>query len=232
MGFDEITSLLPHRKATVPCLKAPSRRMSVFLDSELGIPFNRREPELVEAILDLVAEGDVIFDIGARFGYYTLLMEHRGCSVHAFEPHPGNVSRLRDNITRNGLDQRVTVVPKALAEESTEMDLILGDESTHTIDSARLGEAVSVETTTIDRYCQMEDVFPDLVKIDVEGAGDRVLQGGSGTIGRGETTWIMEIHNDSERTCFEESFRSTSYVTSALGSGHFVAKPSDNTSEG
>lgn len=231
MDFSKVTSFLPHRRVPVPCLKAPSRRMSVFIDSELGIPFNRREPELVKAILDLIAEDDVVFDIGARFGYYTLLLENRGCDVHAFEPHPGNVTRLREHVSLNRLDRRVTVVQKAVAEESTEMDLILRDESTHTIDSARSGETLSVETTTIDGYCRSEGVTPDFVKIDVEGAGDRVLKGSSGTIDRAKTTWVMEIHNDTERTCLEESFSPASYVTFALGSGHVVAQPSENTFE-
>jgi len=43
-------------------------------------------------------EGCVIFDVGANFGYYSLVLSsslHHRCTVHAFEPNPPTFKRLK-----------------------------------------------------------------------------------------------------------------------------------------
>ena len=53
--------------------------------------------------LSLIREGDVVFDLGANLGYFTLLFSDlvgRGGEVHAFEPVPPTFARLRETIRR------------------------------------------------------------------------------------------------------------------------------------
>ena len=55
--------------------------------------------------LRLVREGDVVFDVGANLGLYTLLFSHRTGrtgQVHAFEPAPPTFQALLCNLDREG----------------------------------------------------------------------------------------------------------------------------------
>ena len=62
------------------------------------------EPLNTEAFNCLIKEGDFVIDVGANFGYYTLLFSKivgpRG-KVIAFEPHPGLFKLLEYNIKHN-----------------------------------------------------------------------------------------------------------------------------------
>lgn len=53
----------------------------------------------------LINPGDVVFDIGANIGWYTIniLFRHPGSVVHSFEPIPSSFGLLKRNLALNGL---------------------------------------------------------------------------------------------------------------------------------
>jgi hypothetical protein len=53
-------------------------------------------------MLDLVGPGDVVVDIGAGAGLFSLCAAAAGCVVVAVEASPGDVARLRASVDRNG----------------------------------------------------------------------------------------------------------------------------------
>src|SRR5581483_1847479 len=65
-----------------------------------------------------IAEGDVVYDVGAHVGYYTLLASKlvgaRG-HVYAFEPLPANLEFLERHLKLNQITN-VTVVPAAVSD--------------------------------------------------------------------------------------------------------------------
>lgn len=68
------------------------------------IYFGYYEEDETRAISQLVRPGMTVLDIGANIGYYTLLMADLVGPlgrVHAFEPNPTMVVRLRCNIAQN-----------------------------------------------------------------------------------------------------------------------------------
>ena len=75
------------------------------------------EPEVQQALAELVKPGQTVYDVGANIGFFTIL-----CSrlvgpqgrVYAFEPIPQNLVTLRHNIALNGLTN-VVIVDKALS---------------------------------------------------------------------------------------------------------------------
>jgi len=87
------------------------------------------EPELQEAIPDLVGPGSVAYDVGANIGYIALLLAkaagERG-NVYAFEALPANLERLRQNLALNELENRVKVVPGAVSNTSDPVRFLIG----------------------------------------------------------------------------------------------------------
>lgn len=149
--------------------------------------------EVAEAsfVRRLVRERDVIVDVGANVGYFTLqaaAAAGRHGRVHAFEPVPPNAAALEDNIRLNGFSQ-VTVNRVAVADRAGTMTLGLrtdeeeasgigaGGTSGHYSEGGPRLSAIA-PVTTLDAYLADAGVeHVRLVKIDVEGAEPRVLSG-------------------------------------------------------
>jgi FkbM family methyltransferase len=65
-----------------------------------------------------IRQGDVVIDIGANHGFYSLYAASQGARVYAFEPQRDTFELLCQNIRRNGLQERITPIPCAVAAEA------------------------------------------------------------------------------------------------------------------
>lgn len=136
------------------------------------------EPRSVAALLALLHPDDVVFDVGAYLGSYTLrvatALGPKG-RVVAFEPDPSTRQALIRSIAANGLDDRVDVVPAAAGVDGGETVLHRhpSDPSQTSTVAGRPGEQVRVEVVRLD-----DPRFPaaDIVKIDAEGTDLQVLR--------------------------------------------------------
>ena len=136
-------------------------------------------------LLRTLRPGDTAIDVGANIGLFTLLMAQlvgAGGRVLAYEAQPGNAALLRDNLTMSYMDW-ATVVEKAAGEASGTLPFhaprrFAGNGSLLPRDAAD-NDAVDL----IDVLVEPLDVHAgrlarvDLLKIDVEGAEHRVLNG-------------------------------------------------------
>ncbi|GIW80409.1 MAG: hypothetical protein KatS3mg105_2216 [Gemmatales bacterium] len=147
-------------------------------------------------------------DVGANYGYYTLLMaavcgaEGR---VVACEPNPLLAENfLPWNIAVNGFADRIQIFPKAIGDrndEAVDFTIHEGDLGTSSLvpfaDSAG-GKAITVPMTTLDHPCADWSRL-DLVKIDAEGAESLVWQGMQETLKRfPQAVVVMELHQQRE----------------------------------
>lgn len=129
-----------------------------------------------------VEEGMTIVDIGAHWGYYTLLaarlVGQRG-RVFAFEPEPYNYGLLLRNIRANGCEN-VIAIRKAVSDKAGTAPLFvsLKNMGDHRIydpgDSRRL---LTVETVTLDDFFLGGENRIDVIKIDTQGSEMAVLRG-------------------------------------------------------
>lgn len=124
-----------------------------------------------------VTKGDVIWDIGANVGFYTLLSSQLTGStgkVFAFEPLPRNLGYLRKHIKLNNRSN-IEVKPYAIADKEGEIGFT-GERSTAHISDQ--GDK-KVEVLTLDGLINSEELpLADVVKIDIEGAEAKALKGG------------------------------------------------------
>jgi FkbM family methyltransferase len=138
----------------------------------------------------VVKEGDVVLDIGANIGYFTLLaarlVGEKG-RVYSFEPEPINHSLLLKNIRLNSYDN-VVPVQKAVSNVKGTVRLHLSDTDTgaHTLRhnpsgdkfaTTHSGKFIEVESVVLDEYFENKGHAINVVKMDVEGAEMAVLLG-------------------------------------------------------
>lgn len=144
-----------------------------------------------------LSPGAVIFDVGANFGYYSLVLAHvlrRQCSVYSFEPFPVNFARLRKHIGLNGLSEVVIPTMVALSDGSGAARMSAPPENSGRAAVRAGAGGVDVATTTLDGFCREKRIERiDFLKIDVEGYEERVIKGGSRMISSLRPLMMVEL---------------------------------------
>src|SRR5215211_2923344 len=165
-----------------------------------------REDDIIEHFTP--KQGDIVVDIGANIGRYTLIASKRvgtNGKVVAIEAHPGNFEMLNRNIK---LNQLTNVIPLNYAVYSKETKVKLyvpGEESGYPVyntimsNRARNEEKfVDVNANTLDYLLQSKGIKQEQVKwikIDVEGAELEVLKGATNVLSKSkDIALLIEVH--------------------------------------
>ena len=146
--------------------------------------FKIYEPNQTEIVKKYVRKGDIVIDIGAHVGYYTLLMAQlvgKNGKVYSFEPDPVNFQLLKKSVEINGFEN-VVLIQKAVSNITDKVKLFLGDDDSaiNRIYDAKLGdtkESIDVESITIDEYFKENDELINFIKIDSEGSEVKIVNG-------------------------------------------------------
>ena len=164
-------ALIRHLKSDVVVID----KHQLFLDADDSMRLSTRgyyEPFITKIVKKTVKEGEVVLDIGAHIGYYTLLFARlvgKKGKVYAFEPDPKNFALLKRNVEANGYNN-VVLEQKAVSDKGGKVMLHLGERSAHhsILKNKYSGDrSVEVESVRLDDYIKSR---VDFIKIDVEGA--------------------------------------------------------------
>ena len=144
------------------------------------------EKALTQIVTLLLKKGDVCFDVGANFGWYTTLF-HKHCGaegyVHAFEPVPVTFKELKLNYQLMGKPKNVFINNLALGDKNEEISINLFKElpSGHaSLSQQGRKDAVSFkcEMITLDSYLEKQNIEQvNFIKVDIEGAELLFLKG-------------------------------------------------------
>lgn len=145
----------------------------------------RYEPQETQLAMQLLRPGMVAVDVGANWGYFTLLCAHRvGAAgrVIALEPHPRLSSMLAENAATNTLSQ-VEVLKLAAgagsgARKFVDFDAAGGNWGLSR--TAQLSEAADFECESVGLDALLDargHRRVDLVKIDIEGGEADAIRG-------------------------------------------------------
>jgi FkbM family methyltransferase len=210
--------------------------------SALSVALGLVEPEVQQALTRLLAEGDVMYDIGASAGFFSLLgarLVGPTGRVYAFEPVPEVADALRHNAEINRLDQ-VAVKQIALSSHSGQAVLVLVPTNSWRLEEFGAPEhrrrSLSVQLATVDELVAAGELEPpSLVKIDVDGAELEVIRGMEATLRRHRPVVVCELHDTNRE--FVALMRSNGYtvqplegdeaVETAHWNVHALATPSD-----
>ena len=172
--------------------------------------FSTKHPEIL-AWIDAFAPDDVLMDIGANVGIYTLYAAYRGHRVFALEPDALNFALLNLNIRDNGFDRLASAYPYSLHREPLVAELHMGDcdwggsqkSFGRGVDwRGNAFDAVYRQGSagiSVDEFVRQTGVCPTHVKIDVDGNETFVLEGACETLGNPATrSLVVELFSEHE----------------------------------
>lgn len=148
-----------------------------------------------------IKAGETVVDVGAHIGIFSLMAARKvgpTGRVIAFEPSPRTLDLLRRNLAFNGLPWvKLHAVALADVEGTTSLFMAEGavdNPVADTLIAASKRKSVPVRLRRLDDVLAEEDVAAvDHLKIDVEGAELRVLDGAPKTLARTRRV-VMEVH--------------------------------------
>src|SRR5215212_436389 len=204
-----------------------------------------REDEIIEYFTP--KQGDIVVDIGANIGRYTIIASKRvgtNGKVVAIEAHPGNFEMLNRNIKLNRLTNVIPLNYAAYSKE-TKVKLYVPDEESgytiyHTLMERTGKKFVEVDAITLDYLLlQLNGIREGVVevnwiKIDVEGVEFEVLKGATNVLSKSkDIALLIEVHGIDNYRPLMEFLNSYNFIvefekTYETGDKHIVLRKYDS----
>lgn len=160
------------------------------------------EPSTASIMAALLKPGNTMVDIGANAGFFTLLaarhVGQRGL-VHAFEPIPSTYNRLVHNIA---LNQTTHVTSYPIAISATKGEITIYEGPADHVGLSGMRKLAQTKTTHQVITSPLDEIISKnapihLIKIDVEGAEQLVIEG---------MTHILTMHHPHLIIEFSDNF--------------------------
>lgn len=196
-------------------LRGPAKGMKWIVgSSNHGCWLGTYEMEKQLALERAVRQGMVVYDIGAQAGFYTLILS---ClvggdgKVYAVEPFAENLRYLLAHVSVNGL-RNVEVIAVALCEKTGLENFSVDCGRSQNRLVSRGKSNLRVPTASLDDLIECWGCAPPhLIKMDVEGAEARVLQGARTTLRRFRPILFIALHGEEQRRACREILQSLDY---------------------
>jgi FkbM family methyltransferase len=156
------------------------------------------EVQSLSAWMKLVEKSKCIIDVGSAEGMYALVSKAMNptATVFAFEPLPTNFEQLKQNVELSGF--AIECLQYALSDENGSATIYLPTGSTNTNEASLVERqsgdcGIEVEARTLSWVAEQYRLPPiDLIKIDVEGAEPKVLNGMGDILARDRPAILIE----------------------------------------
>ncbi|MDI6896840.1 FkbM family methyltransferase, partial [Methanocella conradii] len=145
-------------------------------------------------------EGTLFIDVGAHYGYYSLVVgtKYPNNRIIAFEPSPQNYEILKYNVEQNGL-KNIKLYSLAVSDKDEERDFLIAEHSDncgfydHPL--TRMVGKVKVKTIALDTLINDVPESHVIIKIDVEGHEISALNGMANLLKRIENVELFVEFN-------------------------------------
>ena len=214
--------------------------------SNVSYTFAQRalEPDSERAIQLFLKTGMTFYDIGANFGWLSLIAARiagSGGKVVSFEPLDTNVRIVRHNVRANHFNN-VTVLPIALGNIDGQARFLCSSQHSWGMlatEGREPGELKGNTTVTVRRLDTAVQEFrvppPDVIKIDIEGAEINALLGAVDTLASSRPLMLIELHETNAAVAdlltgmnYQSSLPGSSVpIYDASGNVHVFAVPSE-----
>jgi FkbM family methyltransferase len=209
-----------------------------------GIPYHREKTEL-KYLSRLLGDVKSFVDVGASYGPYTWVAHYvlDECDICCIEANPafaGHIEKEWAGVEANGESRgnKLHVVQNPVS--NSEDDMLFQMDPIHPFNSFLIGmkdssaddmksNVLTLKTVTLDSLFANNP--PDLIKIDIEGAEWRALDGSRGILKKRVTRFLLEIHPWGDASISKRPsdifkfFRNQSYTVERINTHwHFVPK--------
>ena len=152
-----------------------------------------KEPGTIQW-MDTFKPGDVLFDVGANIGLYSIYAAKKGIQVVAFEPESQNFALLNKNVYLNKCVDRLVCLNIALSDKDSCDYLYLprfkAGSAINCLGYAldQQGEAFDpafkqgVMAYALDSFLARGGSFPTHIKVDVDGIEPKIIDGAAKTL--------------------------------------------------
>jgi FkbM family methyltransferase len=196
-----------HRLVLRRRLPAPFERVKIYASSEGGLRYlrpnlNGVDPTLLQLVSDVVHPGHNVWDIGANLGLFSFAAAAAagpGGYVLAVEPDATLVGLLRRTAASSHGHAEVDVMPVAVADDLTvgRFNIARRNRSTSHLDGFGTSQTGGIRSTQLVPTVTLNWLGAnfrraDVIKIDVEGAEMKVLDGGADIL-RSAPVLICEV---------------------------------------
>ena len=190
------------------------------------------EPESLSLWWALLDGSDVVLDVGANAGLYSLVAALRAPSarVLAFEPLPVAAEHVRANAELNGVTN-IDVIEAAVASEPGHIELFVLGQYMHQVASTlprmaaarQMQTALTVPAVTIDAVVTQRSLATvDLIKIDTEGTEYEILCGARQTLEQHRPVVLYELLHGFVNEGLVDLISSVDYVAFWVSSSGLV----------
>ena len=185
------------------------------------------ETDSMEALGKLLRQFDfldkdiVVADVGANLGYYSMYFAKNltaKSKIYAFEPSVSILDVLHKNIKINGITN-VEIVEAACSDRNGTVEFYIG-RNHHTSSmleswagNSETGTLTKVRSISIDEFFSKGEnrEYPDLIKMDIEGAGVYALKGCDLCLQTKRPLILMESHTPEEDFAIGDLLRNYNY---------------------
>lgn len=179
------------------------------------------EKDSINLWIELCKFSNVIFDLGANTGIYSLIAKtvNPTAEIYAFEPVKRIFKKLQHNISINNFN--ITAIEKAVSNyDGTAIIYDIPDEHVYAVTVNKNMHSAGtktvdtvIETVTLNTFIRDNNIKNiDLIKIDVETHEPEVLEGFSDYLKKYEPTILIEILNDEIGMNVEKQLTGLNYL--------------------
>lgn len=201
-----------------------------------------KEPDVERALANMLGPGMAFYDIGAHFGFFSLMAARivgsKG-AILSFEPLPENYRLLEHNASANGF-RNIRCLPVAVGAADGEGRFFVSTDPSQGMLASdqkqpdqRIAEII-VEVRRLDNMIAKNEIPPPhAVKIDIEGGEVAALAGAANMLSIWRPVLVIELHDtgaavmrELDRHGYEAClFGSRVPIELARGNLHTVAIP-------